>query len=436
MTTDEAKGELAAEAPRMRGLHAGALVLAGVATLNLGNYLFHVLSARQLGPARYGDLATLITISGLISLPLGGVQVWVARHVALYKAAGDDEAVQWFARRVGTYLSVAGGAVTAILLVLTWPIQSAFGIASPAAVAITALTAFPAIASPMTWGLAQGLERFRLVALVYATGPISRIGLTLVAFGIGLHVGGAMIATLVSMLIAFGLPLFVLRRWVQRTPDSGRRLGRLEAGRSLIPVMAGLLAITALTSVDVLVSKTYLSDEATGIYGTASLIGRVIFYLSAAVVTVLLPRVAARTASNQETAGLLVSSLGVTTIIAVVGTALYATVGGFAVNLAFGAKYDAAAGLLWLFGIAMSLFAILNILLVYHLGKGENRMSWLLCAGAVTQLVLFSVIHSSPRSLVLVDLAVAATLVVAHELLLDFTLLRSVARRPRQVLAD
>ena len=57
-------------------------MLIGVLALNLGNYVFHLIAARSLGTALYGDLATLIAISGLIALPLGGVQVWVARYVA------------------------------------------------------------------------------------------------------------------------------------------------------------------------------------------------------------------------------------------------------------------------------------------------------------------------------------------------------------------
>ena len=69
---------------QMRGVHAGAVVLVGVMALNIGNYIFHVVAARELGPELYGDLATLIAISGLIALPLGGVQVWVARYVAHY----------------------------------------------------------------------------------------------------------------------------------------------------------------------------------------------------------------------------------------------------------------------------------------------------------------------------------------------------------------
>jgi O-antigen/teichoic acid export membrane protein len=416
--------EAASGTKPMRGVRAGAVVFVGVAALNAGNYLFHLIAARRLGPERYGDLATLVAISGLISLPLGGVQVWVARYVAQYRAVGDQDAVHWFVRRVGGYLTVIATLGTAALLLLSWPIQHALGIASIAAVAITALTAFPSIVSPVTRGLAQGLERFGLTAVAYACGPVIRIGFTLFAFAIGLHVGGAMLATLLSMLVGLFLPLWVLREWVRPSPAAGRRINRAEAIRSLLPVVVGLLAITALTTDDVVVAKAALSEHSAGIYGTASLIGRVILYLPAAIITVLLPRVAARTAGNEETHDLLLKSVGVTAAFCTSLTLLYGVAAPTIVRLAFGSKYASASPLLWRFGVAMTGFAILNVLLVYHLGRGDSAMSWLLAAGAVLQLAAFALLHGSARQIVTVDVVFAAALVLAHEVVADRGVLR------------
>ncbi len=413
---DERDHEGVPATPAFRGLRAGAIVFLGVAALNAGNYLFHLISARRLGPARYGDLATLIAIAGLISLPLGGVQLWVARHVAQYQATGDDDAAHWFVHRVGRYLVICAAFATILLLAMTGPIQHALGIASPAAVAIMALTAFPAIVSPVTWGLAQGLERFGLTSLVYAIGPVVRIGFTLLAFGIGLHVGGAMLATLLSMMVALALPVWVLRRWVGSAPTHGRRINRGEAFRSLIPVMVGLFAITALTTGDVVVAKVVLTEHAAGIYGTASLVGRVVLYLPAAIVTVLLPRVAARAAGQRDTRDLLVKSIVVTLAFCTALTLVYAAEGQTIMRLAFGVRYESAAPLLWRFGVAMTGFALLNVLLVYHLAHHRSSAAWLLAGGVVLQLAGFALFHQTALQLVTVDIAVAALLLIAHEL--------------------
>ena len=80
------------------------------------------------------------------------------------------------------------------------------------------------------------------------------------------------------------------------------------------------------------------------------------------------------------------------------------------VRIAFGAKYQGAASLLWMFAIAMSLYSLLNVVLVYRLGHHETRTSWLLLAGAVLQAALFVLFHSSPRELLTASIATAVVL--------------------------
>ena len=58
------------------------IVFVAVGAANVCNYLFHLFSARYLGPASYGDVATLAGVIGIIILPLGGAEVFIARHVA------------------------------------------------------------------------------------------------------------------------------------------------------------------------------------------------------------------------------------------------------------------------------------------------------------------------------------------------------------------
>src|SRR5262249_45020249 len=92
------------------------------------------------------------------------------------------------------------------------------------------------------------------------------------------------------------------------------------------------------------------------------------------------------------------------------------------VNVSFGSSFDAGSSLLGLFGVSMTGYALLNVLLMYHLGHGSVRMSWLLLAGAVVQLGGYALLHDSGRQLVAVGIVVAIGLLVAHELLIERSL--------------
>src|SRR5206468_4452795 len=125
----------------------------------------------------------------------------------------------------------------------------------------------------------------------------------LVAVGLG-GVPGAMGATLLGTSAGLLVPLWSLRPWLRRVRSTylvtaGSAISHLN---SIAPVVLGLLAITSLTTIDVVVAKLAFNDATAGIYGSASLIGRVILYLPAAVVTVLLPKVTSRAAANRSSA--------------------------------------------------------------------------------------------------------------------------------------
>ena len=122
----------------------------------------------------------------------------------------------------------------------------------------------------------------------------------------GFGVAGAMGATLIAAVVGVTLPLVLLRGWISRDARHPGPVPRAEVARYLIPAMVGVLSITSLTTIDVIAAKAVLSDHDAGLYGSASLIGRVILYLPAAIVLVLLPKVAAREAAGRESRDVLI----------------------------------------------------------------------------------------------------------------------------------
>ena len=404
-----------AVAEEMRGLRAGSIVFLGIAAGNLGNYLFHFASARMLGPASYGDVASLVAVIGLVSLPLVGVQVAVARYIAGFAEAREDRSITLFFTK-GLRLALAGGLfLTAALCALAVPMRSFLGIESLLAVVLTALVAVPSVGGPVVWGLAQGLQRFTLFAVSIGLGPALRPVLAVIFLAVGFGVAGAMGATLIAAVAALVVPLVVLRQCVTTDTRRPSPIPGGEVARYLIPAMVGVLSITSLTTTDVIVAKAVFSDHDAGLYGSASLIGRVILYLPAAIVLVLLPKVAARQAAGRESRDVLMKSLLVTGGFCAIATLVYTVAPRLLVFVAFGSSFEDAAGLLWMFAVAMSGFAVLNVLLAYHLGRGENALSFLLLAGAVAQLVLFAAFHGSPEQLLAIDIAVAFGLLISHE---------------------
>jgi O-antigen/teichoic acid export membrane protein len=421
--------DVGVERREVTGLRAGVIVFIGIAGANIGNYLFHLTSARVLGPSLYGDVASLSALIGLVTLPLVGIQLAVARYVAGFNELSDDAAIHVFYRRALLVGLVAGACLTVFLAALAVPMQRILQISSLSAVVIATLVALPTILLPIVAGLAQGLQRFWIFAFSIGAGPMIRAILAAVLLGIGLGVSGAMAATTLSTALALVVPFVVLRPWLQKEPRAPQAVSSREVLAYLVPVLVGVLAITSLSTIDVLFAKGLFASHTAGLYGGASLVGRVILFFSSAIVFVLLPKVSARVAADRDALDVLGKSVLVTVAFCAAAIALYAVVPKLLLDVAFGSSYEGAASYLWMFAVAMSGYAVLNVLLAYHLGRGDGRFSWILFVGAVVQIGLFAAFHETPRQLLAVDIAISGALLAAHELFVDRTFRRLLRAR-------
>ena len=385
---------------------AGAVVFAGVALANLSNAGFNLIAGRSLGPGRYGDLAALLAVLGLVAFPLGAAQYNIASWVAALAARRDARGVAAIYRRSITVAFIVGISASAVLILLTIPIRRLLGVQSTAAVLLLAVAAFPAPFAPAILGLTQGLERFVLFAVAQAASPFVRFALLPIALAAGFGVSGAMGVTVVASFISVLVPAIVLKAWFMRDPGPSP-ITRRQAVRAISPVTIGIVSLTSLTSVDVVVAKIAFHANAAGIYGGASLIGRLILYVPASIASVLLPKVSSRAAVGRSSSDIVLKSLVATALLCVLATLVYVAVPRLLLVVAFGSKYTAAQSFLWLFGVAMTGYALVNVLFVYHIARGSTLVPLMLGAAALTQLVLFAAIHESPRALLIVSSAVA-----------------------------
>ena len=396
------------------GVRAGLIVLVGIAVGNLGNYGFHLAAARYLGPASYADVASLAALAGFLTLPLVGVQLALARYVAEFAATGDRPAIAYVFRRSLRLAFKVGAVATVVALLLAVPIQRLLDIDSLSAVVLTMLVTAPAIMTPIAWGLVQGLQRFGLFSVSLGAGPAMRVVAAVVLLTAGYGVAGAMGATLAATIVSLAVPLWFMRSWLRERMAAVAPVEAREAAAYVIPVVVGVLSITMLSTSDVIAAKIALPDDEAGLYGGASLIGRVILYFPAAIVMVLLPRVSARVATGRETSHVLRQSLLATGAFCAAATAVYAALPELVLSIAFGSKFEDASSFLWMFAVAMTGFAFVNVLLAYHLAMGHSRFSWILLAGAAVQVALFGLFNDSPEQLLAVNIGIAVTLVALH----------------------
>jgi O-antigen/teichoic acid export membrane protein len=396
---------------------SGVLLALAVGAANAFNAVFQFALARILERGEYSLLAALFAIVLIGAVPPLAFQATTARNVAASLAEGKEAEAGSYLR--GTLRSVL--LWTAALLALTAilvPIGAALGMNEPLAVAATAATVAIALVIPVVWGGLQGAHRFRDLALFTLLFAGSRLAAGLVIGAAGGGVGAVMLGVAGATALTAAVSLLPLRslvlahggwRGFVRAP-SGRLATLPNAGAAV-----GLTTLTVLATADLLVAKLAFPSGRAGDYAAASVGARVMLLIPIAVTTVLFPRVATLRDKQRERSHLLAGLLAVG-VTAAIATALLWTLAGPLIDATFGSKYDDAASWLGPLSVAMAMYALATVYLYHFLSLGRSRFAFVLLGLLALQLVLFAVLHGSPRELIGVQIGVSAATLVACEI--------------------
>lgn len=391
------------------GAALGAASLIGI----LLNYGFLVVSGRLLGSEDYGNLAAILGLLTVVLLPSSALQLAVAREVSRLEASGSFRDAAAFRRvviRAAAILTVPVIGLTAILTVPAARIaeipESALALASVALVA--------ALLGPVAMGIIQGEQRFHLLAALIVLPFVVRLVTLAVASAGTVGLTACVAAITLSSLAVVAASLAALRGGMAESSAGIRSLAPF--GRYLVPVIVGLIGMSILVNVDVIVVNARFDDTLASAYAAAAAFGRVGYFLPATILTVLFPRTAARQARGEQTDDILGRSLIVTGAFCLGLAAFYYVAGSLLVRLSYGAEFSGAVGLLPLFALEMMLVSAANVLVGFHLSRGETRFAWIVAGSVPVQLVALATLPDTLREVIWVNIAVALGLLLVHEL--------------------
>ena len=401
----------------MSGARSGAL-LATASIVGIGlTYVFLLAAGRALGAEDYGGLAALLGLLTVVLLPASALQMAVSREVSREVASGQGTEAGAFVRAVLRLAALATIPLVAFCLILSPALASLLSVPT-SAVVVTALGLGAAFVSPVALGAIQGYQRFNALAVMYVLPFALRLALLAAAIGAGFQLGGAVFAAAAAGLAAAAVALLLIRDALRRSATIPRPKVAPFL-RYLVPVVIGLIGIAALTNLDVLIVKARFTGAEAGDYAAASAFAKVAFFVPAAILAVLFPRTAARQARGEETEDILGRSLLVTAAFCGGLALFYALAGRGLLVLSYGKDFAEGGTLTASYAVAMGLYSLANILVGYHLSRGEARYAWIVAAAAPVQVVVLALVPLDLQDVVWANIAVATVLLAAHELAVE-----------------
>lgn len=385
-------------------LRQGAILFAASCLAGGLNYLYQIIMGRMLGPDHYGVFSSLVSILLLFSVPASAVQTVIAHYTSRFEAhsrLGETKALLVSAlKRVSLYASMG-----TIMVILASPMIASFlHIGSVVPVMVLGAVLIPWMLSPIASGALQGLQRFNYLGVNLTLGAVGRIfvGIILVSAGLGVNgaLGGSFASCVVMLL--FGLvPLAFLFRDHTNTDDINMRDVYRYSGR----VLLGYVSFAILTNMDVILVKHFFPPTEAGYYSAAATFGKIALFLPGAIAVVMFPKSSHLYALGRDAAAILKKSLLCVIALCAPVVIAYFAAPNFIVGLFFGESYSATVPLLGPLGLAMGLYALGNVLLLYYLSVHNTAFLGIVAACAAIEVVSLAIFHHTLMQVVIVIMA-------------------------------
>jgi len=360
--------------------------------------------SRALGPADYGAFVALLSLFLLLAIPMNTLQT----TIALEASTRHPEHLGPFILgllRVMRRRWLQAGLLGWVVLALASP-WIARVLQLPTALPVIVMGGYLVIATllPAIRGIFQGTHAFGLLGATFLIETSSKllVGLTLVAFGLGVSgaTGGIILGAAVALV--YGL-------WALPRPDPPREgaapITMSPLLPSAVPIGLTLLFFAVMTSADVIAVKVLFPPREAGYYAAASTAGRIVLFATWPVWAVLFPAMGRTGSASRMTRRGLWLGIGLTVLIAAPILAFYVLAPHLATRILFGHQFLPGASLFWPLGLAMLAYQVAFLGMSHELAVGRQR--FLRLAGLST-VVLVGLLILIPRTLTGVALTTLA----------------------------
>lgn len=370
----------------------GAIMFISSIVTGIFNYIYQVYIGRSLGPEEYGTFGSLFAIFymiGILSSTLGASTTqFVSRFV------GEGKQIRFFIEGSLKRTILIGSIMSIIFLIFSKNLMTILKLANIWPILILILILFLSWIAPIVDGSLRGIKRFSALGFANTSNTFFKLifGISLVTAGFG--VSGALFGVAIGIIFGLFISFIFLRPYIlpnaHHEPEFRFRSFYLYS----LPVMLAMICFSIPSNLDVILVKYLFSPVDAGLYTSVSVLGKIVFFFSGAVGTVMFPMIAEKYARRENTKDLLKKSIIYTGLLSGFLSLIYILFPQIVVKI-FGEKYINAIDLVAPYGVAMFFFAVISVIMNYHLAIRNVRYIALFTGFTIIEVALLTIFNSS-----------------------------------------
>lgn len=390
-------------------LIGGSMVLfLGMTFTNFGNYLYHLLMGRMLGPKDYGILSSIISLSYIFSILTSALLITTVKFVTRYKAKRQFGKIYSLFIGLTKIFLIAGIIVFFIFLGGRKLIGNFLHLENSLPVLILAFGLglnFPAFINN---AFLQGFLNFGFLSFNNVFSTILKVALAILLVKFGFGVNGALGAIFLGSLLPYFLSFYPLRfLWQYK---NGEEIEWKDFFGFSLPVVGAMLGLNSLYSTDVILVRHFFPAFEAGLYSALAVLGKIVFFASSVIPIVMFPLVSERFENGRKYLHLLYQSLLIVGGISLVITMIYFLFPSLMIEILYGKDYLGVAPYLGIFAVFISFYSLSSLLVNFFLSIRATRVAIFCLLAAVLQVILISLFHISLFQIIEISLGISILL--------------------------
>jgi O-antigen/teichoic acid export membrane protein len=388
------------------------IMMTATMAANFFNYLFQLAMGRLLSLEDYGILYSLLSLVYIINVGGTAIQTSIGRYTSKLKTHGEYGKIKYL-WDLSTRSTLMLGVVMFLLVCLLSPlIAQFFNISNTWYIILLASYLLFSFAMPANQGLLMGLQKFWAFGLSTASWALLKLLLGVILVFIGFGIYGGLLAPSVANITVFLVTLVFIRHVVKTKPKKFDLRGVYSY--SGLALLAGF-SFTSMLYVNVILTKHFLDPTSAGAFSALAVLGQIVFFAPSGIALAMFPKTSESFEKNKGHLSILLKALLYTIIISGFVVLLFLLFPKPIAEIMFGDKSAAIIPYMFEYGVAMFLFAVVNLLVNYSLSIHKTRVAYVIFLALLMEVSLMSIFHSGISNIthsMLLSGAVAVILII------------------------
>lgn len=352
----------------------GGLVL--LVLINIGNflsYVFQFFMARMLGPADYGVLAVITSITYIFGVPTYSVQTVVSKWTTGLKIENKYSELKGV---FNAFIKKSLWMATIIFIIyipIAYVMHQTLGISFWLLI-LTGTFLYGGFLYPIGTGVLQGMKKFKVWGWNFIINNLARLVLAVVLVFIGFSLYGPVAGLILSNIVGFVF-IFPYIKEIIKAKEIKEKVQIFSRERTA--AFISMLIIVFMYSIDMIMVKAFFPADIAGKYAVLSMIGKVILFGSITIGNAMFPISSEKfhNGDKSKTRGVMWRTHILTLMFCFIVLFLFLFFPSPVIKILFGSQYVSFTSSLIYIGVAFSAISFLNNHILYRISVNELKIN-------------------------------------------------------------